>query len=127
MSVHDEEMTMITVHDTMTDATRRGQEAFTGVLQIWADSLEKLAPNSDAKVHRAVELVDKTFDFYHHVLACQQEFIKSWLAITASAATKVASAELGAARDLARGLHEVAREAGPKRDTYDGVHGGGPE
>jgi len=114
-------MTMTTAHETLTDSARRSREAFTGALEIWADSVERFAPISDARLHGAVELVDKTFDFYHHVLACQHEFMKSWLAVTASAATKVASAERSAAKGMARDMHEVAREAAPKRDIHDGV------
>lgn len=60
--------------------------------------------------HRAVEFVDRIFDFYDHVLACQREFAKSWLVLTTSAATRATSA-----------AHDVTKEPAPKRDVHDGV------
>jgi hypothetical protein len=99
-------MMMTTSHETATDAARHGQEAFTWPQKVW-----------DAKWHDAVEFVDKTFDFYHHVLACQREFVKSWLAITTWAEHKVAPIVHDAAKDM----YGVAKEATPKRDMHDGV------
>jgi hypothetical protein len=103
-------MTMMTSHETMTDAARRGQEAFTGALQIWADSVQRFAPTSD-KLRGAVEVVDKMYDFADHMLASQREFAKSLLAVTTSAATKAASA----AQDAAKDMEDVAKEAAPEK------------
>ncbi|MBV9162579.1 MAG: hypothetical protein JO281_13760 [Pseudonocardiales bacterium] len=108
---------MTTSRETMTDAVRRGQEAFTGALQIWADSFQWFVPTSDAKLRGAVELVDKVFDFYHHVLTSQREYTKSLLAVTTSAATKAAST----AQNAAKGVQDVAQETAPKRDMHDGA------
>jgi hypothetical protein len=121
---------MTTPHETMTDAARRGQDAFTSALQIWADSVHKFAPTSNAKLHGAVEVVDTMFDFADHMLASQREFTKVLLAATASAATKAASAAQHAAKDMqdvakeaapTRDMRDVASEAAPMRDVRDGA------
>ncbi len=105
-------MTMTTSHETMTAAARRGQEAFTGALQIWADSVQRFVPTAD-KMRGAVEVVDKMYDFADHMLASQREFTKSLLAVSSSAATKAASA----AHDAAKDMQEVTKEAAPKKAT----------
>jgi hypothetical protein len=118
-------MTMTTSYETMTDPARRGQEA--GPWKSWADSVPWFASTPDAKLHGAVEFVDKMFDFYHHmlayqsayyhhVLACQQEYTKGWLAVTTLATTKAGSAAQAA-----------AKEAAPKRDTRDGAMEAAPK
>lgn len=109
------------MHETMTDAARRGQEDFTSALQIWADSVPWFvpwfAPISDAKLRSTVHLVDRTFDYWDHVLECNREYTKSLLAVTTSAAHKVASATQNAAKEM----QGVVRETAPKRDTQDGA------
>lgn len=113
---------MTTPHDTMTDAARRGQEAFTSALQIWADSVHKFAPTSNARWHGAVEVVDTMFDFADHMLASQREFTKVWLSATTSAATTAASAAQHAAKDM----QHVAKETAPARDMRDGAKAPAP-
>ncbi len=103
-------MTMTTSHETVTDAARRGQEAFTGALQIWADSMQRFVPTAD-KVRGAVEVVDRMYDFADHMLASQREFTKSLLAVSSSAATKATSV----AHDAAKDMQDVAKEAAPKK------------
>lgn len=110
-----EGMTMTTPHETMTDAARRGQDAFAGALRIWADSMHKFAPTSNTRLHSAVEVVDTMFDFADHMLASQREFTKLWLAATTSAATKAASAAQHAVKDL----QDVAKDTAPTRDMQD--------
>jgi hypothetical protein len=113
---------MTTPHETMTDAARRGQDAFTSALQIWADSVHKFAPTSNVKLHGAVEVVDTMFDFADHMLASQREFTKVLLAATTSAATKAAAATQHAAKDM----QDVAKEATPTRDMRDVVSESAP-
>ena len=119
----------------MTDAARRGQEAFTTALRIWADSLHKFAPTSNARLRDAVEVVDTMFDFADHMLASQREFTKVLLAATTSAATKAASAAEHAAKDMqdaaketapTRDMQDVARETAPTRDVRDGAKAPAP-
>jgi hypothetical protein len=117
-----EGMTMTTPHETMTDAARRGQEAFTGALRIWADSVHKFAPTSNARWHGAVEVVDTMYDFADHMLTSQREFTKVWLAATTSAATKAAAAAEYAAKDM----QDVAKETAPTTDMRDGVKAAAP-
>ncbi|HET9116603.1 MAG TPA: hypothetical protein VFN75_00745 [Pseudonocardiaceae bacterium] len=121
---------MTTLQDTMTDAARRGREAFAGALRIWADSVDKFAPTSDARWHGAVETVDTMFDFTEHMLTSQREFTKVWLAATTSAATKAAVAAQHAAEDmqdvaketaLTRDMQDVDKETAPTRDMRDGA------
>lgn len=85
-------MTMTTYHETMTDAARRGQEAFTDAWQIWFDSVQWFIPVSEARLRGTIELVDKMFDVYHYALVTQREYTKKWLTVTTSAAAKAASA-----------------------------------
>ncbi|MDQ3761904.1 MAG: hypothetical protein M3460_09440 [Actinomycetota bacterium] len=126
---------MTTPHDTMTDAARRGQEAFTSALRIWADSVHKFAPTSNARWHGAVEVVDTMFDFANHMLASQREFTKVWLAATTSASTKAASAAQHATKDMqdvtkettpTRDMPDVAKETAPARDMRDGAKAPAP-
>jgi len=92
-------MTMPTPQETMTNAAYRGQEAFTWHQKIW-----------EAKLHDVDKYVDKTFDFYCHVLEWEREFIKNWLSIISWADHK--------AVHLAR---EAVKEATSVRGSYDGV------
>ena len=121
---------MTTLQDTMTDAAHRGREAFTGALRIWADSVHKFSPTSDAQWHGAVETVDTMFDFAEHMLTSQREFTKVWLAATTSAATKAAVAAQHVAEDmqdaaketpLTRDMQDVDKETAPIRDMRDGA------
>jgi hypothetical protein len=127
--------TMTTPHETMTEAARRGQDAFTSALRIWTDSVYKFAPTSDAKLHSAVEVVDTMFDFADHMLASQREFTKVLLAAATSAATNAASAAQHAAKDMeavakeaapTRDMRDVATEAAPTRDVRDGAKAPAP-
>jgi hypothetical protein len=115
MTMTTSQMTMS--QETMTDAVRRCQEAFAGVLQIWVDSFQWYMPTSDARFRSAVELVDKTYDFYHHALVSQRECAKNLLAVTTTAAHKAASATQNAAKEV----QGVVRETAPKRDMHDGA------
>ncbi len=97
---------MTTSQETMTDAARRGQEAITSALQIWAESFQKLMPTSDTRLRGAVEVVDNMFDFAEQMLVTQREFTKSMLAATTSATTKAAYV----AKDAAKDMEYVARD-----------------
>jgi hypothetical protein len=93
-------MTM-TTSETMTEVTRRSQEAFASAVQIWADSLQRfvgLLPAPEAKVPSADEVVDKAYDFAAQALITQREFTKSMLAATRSAASSAASIAQGATK-----------------------------
>ncbi|MGH3784005.1 MAG: hypothetical protein ACRDRO_26160 [Pseudonocardiaceae bacterium] len=103
-------MTMTMSQETMTDAARRGQEAW---LQIWTDSVERFMPVSDTKLRGAVEAVDGMFDFAEQMLMIQREFAKSMLTATTSAATKAASYT----REAAKEAKDVAK------DLQDGANG----
>lgn len=103
-------MTMTTSQDTMTDAARRGQEAITHALQIWADAIQKFVPTSDPKLRGAVDVVDNMFDFAEQVLVTQRELAKSWLVATTSAATQVGSAAQSATKDMTKGMQDVAQD-----------------
>ena len=62
----------MTTSETMTEVTRRSQEAFASAVQIWADSLQRfvgLLPASDATVPSADEVVDRAYDFAAQALA----------------------------------------------------------
>ena len=83
----------MTTSETMTEVTRRSQEAFSSAVQIWAESVQRvvgLLPTPDAKVPSAEEVVDKAFDFYAQALTTQREITKSMLAATRSAASSAA-------------------------------------
>ncbi|MCA1835061.1 MAG: hypothetical protein LC721_01455 [Actinobacteria bacterium] len=83
----------MTTSETMTEVTRRSQEAFASAVQIWADSLQRfvgLLPASDATVPSADEVVDRAYDFAAQALATQREFTKSILAASRSAASSAA-------------------------------------
>lgn len=92
-------MTMTTSQETMTDATRRSQEAITSMQHIWADSFQKFMAASDTRMRGAAKVVDTMYDFAEHLLDTQREFTKSLLAATTSATTKAASVAKGAAKD----------------------------
>jgi hypothetical protein len=91
-------MTMTTSQETITEATRRSQEAIASAAQIWAEGVHKfvgLMPTPDAKVpsvdFRLIEeVVDNAFDFAEQALATQREFTKSLLAATKSVASNAA-------------------------------------
>jgi hypothetical protein len=93
-------MTMTTSQDTMTDAARRGQDAITNAMQIWADTFQRFLPISDTGLRGAVEAVDGMYDFAEQMLHTQREFTKSLMAATTSAATKAAYATQDAAKDM---------------------------
>lgn len=85
-------MTM-TTSETMTEITRRSQEAFASAVHIWADSVQQfvgLMPAPEAKVPSVDEVVDKAFDFAAQALTTQREFTKSMLAASRSAASSAA-------------------------------------
>ena len=88
---------MSTSHETMTNSAYRDQETFTWPQKIW-----------DAKLHDTIEFVDKTFDFYDHVLACEREFFKSWLSIIRWTDRKITHM-----------AHDAVKEATPERAPYD--------
>src|ERR671916_629349 len=95
--------TMTMSQETMTDATRRGQDAITHAMQSWADTFQRFLPVSDTGLRGAVEAVDGMYDFAEQMLLTQREFTKSLLAATTSAATKAAYAAQDAeyaAKDL---------------------------
>lgn len=98
---------MTTSQETMTDAARRGQEAITSALQIWADSFQKFMPTSDTKLRGAVEVVDSMFDFAEQMLLTQREFTKTMLAAGTSAATKAAYVAKDAAKDMEYAAKDV--------------------
>jgi hypothetical protein len=106
-------MTMTNPQDTIADTARRGQEAVTSALQIWADSVQKLVgslPTPDARVPRADEVVDQVFGFAEQMLVTQREFTKSVLAATTSAATNVASAATNTANAAASNAEKAAQK-----------------
>lgn len=83
----------MTTSETMTEVTRRSQEAFASAVQIWADSIQRfvgLMPTPEPKVPSADEVVDKAYDFAAQALITQREFTKSMLAATRSAASSAA-------------------------------------
>jgi hypothetical protein len=83
-------MTMTTSQETITEVTRRSQEAITSAVQIWAESVQRfmgLVPTPDAKLPTAEEVADHAFNFAAQVLATQREFTMSMLAATKSVAT----------------------------------------
>lgn len=94
----------MTTTETMDELTRRGQEAFNSVIQIWADSWRPFIglPASDAKVPSAEEVVDKVYDFFAQTLATQREFTKRTLAVTRSATSNAAWATQDASKTAAR-------------------------
>ena len=103
---------MTSPQQTMTNAARRSQEAFTNAVRIWAESLDRFTPTSPVGWHGAVEVVDAMFDFADHMLASQREFTKVLVAATTSASTKAASATQQVAKDM----QDVAKEAPLTRD-----------
>lgn len=120
--------TMTTSHETMTDAARRGQEAFTSALRIWADGAK-------ARLHGAIDVVDIMFDFADHLLASQREFTKMFLAMTGPAVAKTSAAAERAAEDVpaaatqptpARAVPAVSKQPTPARDTRDGAKAPAP-
>ncbi|MDQ4093133.1 MAG: hypothetical protein M3143_06945 [Actinomycetota bacterium] len=105
---------MTTSQETMTDAARRGQDAITSAMQIWADTFQRFLPISDTGLRGAVEAVDGMYDFAEQILLTQREFTKSLLTATASAATKTAYAAEDAAKDVqyvAKDMQDAARSA----------------
>ena len=78
---------MTNPQNTIADAARRGQEAVTSAMQIWADSVQKLVgslPTPDTRVPSPDEIVDQVFGFAEQMLATQREFTKSVLSATAA-------------------------------------------
>lgn len=121
---------MTTSQETMTDAARRGQDAITNAMQIWADTFQRFMPVSDTRLRGAVEAVDGMYDFAEQMLLTQREFTKSLLAATTSAATKAAYAAQDATKDVeyaakdmqdaadgARGPRPMYRRSGPAKDA----------
>jgi hypothetical protein len=83
----------MTTEETMVEMTRRGQEAFSQTMRIYADAWKPILsmwPALDAKAPSAEEVVDKAYDFAAQALATQREFTKSVLAATRSAASSAA-------------------------------------
>ncbi|MGH3899509.1 MAG: hypothetical protein ACRDTA_14960 [Pseudonocardiaceae bacterium] len=108
---------MTTSQETMTDAARRGQEAITSALQIWAESVQRFVPMSDTKLRGAVEAVDNMFDFYEQMLVTQREFTKSVMAATTSATTKAAYVAQDAAKDMEYAAKDMTKDMVPNRDV----------
>ncbi|MGH3812569.1 MAG: hypothetical protein ACRDUV_08950 [Pseudonocardiaceae bacterium] len=105
---------MTATQETVTDATRRGQDATISVLDAWADIVKKMVgsfPTPDGKIPDTAEVVDKYFDYVEHILATQREFAKNMMAVTTSAASKAASA----AQDAAKDMQEPAKNAAAKK------------
>jgi TRAP-type mannitol/chloroaromatic compound transport system substrate-binding protein len=94
-------MTMTTSQETMADTARRSQDAFSNALQFWADNLQKFVPTYNARMRSATEVVDTTFDFAEHMLITWRDVTKSMLAISTSAATKVAATTQAEVKDAA--------------------------
>jgi hypothetical protein len=87
------EVMAMTTSETMTEVTRRSQEAFAHAMRIWADTMRPfvgLWPVADAKMPSADEVVDRAYDCAEQALVAQREFTKSMLAATRSAATSAA-------------------------------------
>lgn len=93
-----EGMMMPTSQETMTNAAHRSQEALSWTQKYW-----------DAKLHDVDQFVDKTFDFYYHVLGWEREFIKNWLSIIRRVDHKVVHM-----------AHEAVKETTPERGSYEG-------
>ena len=94
----------MTTSETMTEVTRRSQEAFATAVQIWADSLQRfvgLMPAPEAKVPSAEEVVDKAFDFMGQMLITQKEIVKSAMAAGRSAASSAAWVAQSATKGVA--------------------------
>jgi hypothetical protein len=110
-------MTMTTSQENMTAAVRPGLEAITSAMQIWLDNLHRLAPDSDIKLHGAVEAVDKMYDFADHMLVTQREFTKNWLAAYASFVTKAACVAEDAAKDVEYAAKDMQGSVNSRRSS----------
>jgi hypothetical protein len=94
---------MTTTQETITEVTRRSQDAITSAVQIWADSVQRfvgLVPTPEAKVPSTDEVVDHAFNFAAQALATQREFTKSLLAATRSVTTNAAWATQGKPKSI---------------------------
>lgn len=94
---------MTSSRDTTSDANRRDQDSYADLMSLWADNFQKwvgsLPPPDPKVVHQLNQVVDNCFDVAERVLAAQREFAKNFVAVTASAATSVASAVQTAAKN----------------------------
>ncbi|MGH3871011.1 MAG: hypothetical protein ACRDSR_05765 [Pseudonocardiaceae bacterium] len=109
---------MTTTQETITDAARRGQDAITSFLRIWADGMQSFVPvtdvKPDTKLRGAVDVVDNMFDLAEQILATQRELTKSWLNVTSKAAFAAQSAvkdAAGAAQDIAAPARNTAKKS----------------
>lgn len=94
----------MTTSETMDELTRRGQDAFNSVIQIWADAWRPfigLLPAPDTKVPSAEEVVDKVYDFFGQTLETQRQLTKKTLAVTRSATSNAAWATQDATKTAA--------------------------
>jgi hypothetical protein len=68
---------------------RRSQQAVVDAIGLWAESVEKIAPDASrrtavGRLPSAEELIDNTFDFADDLIAAQRQFAKTVLSATAS-------------------------------------------
>jgi hypothetical protein len=68
---------------------RRSQQAVVDSIGVWAESVEKAAPDASRRTvggrfSSAEEIVDNTFDFAESLLGAQRQFAKKVLSVTAS-------------------------------------------
>lgn len=102
---------MTNPQDTIIDTARRGQEAMTSALQIWADSVQRLVgslPHPEARVPNPEQVVDQVFGFAEQMLATQRDFTKSMLSAATSAANNVATVATNTANSAASQAEKVA-------------------
>ena len=68
---------------------KRSQQAVVDAIGLWAESVEKIAPDATARtaagrLPSAGEVIDNTFDFAENLLSAQRQFAKTVLGATES-------------------------------------------
>ena len=101
----------------MTEAARRGQDAITNEMQIWADTFQRFLPVSNTTLRSAVEAVDGMYDFAEQMLLTHRDFTKSLLTATTSAATKAAYATQDVAMDVEYAAKDMQDAADGQREA----------
>ena len=70
---------MTTPQDKIANIAKQGQEAVTGAMRTWAETVQRLAGQAGGSAPDVSAVVDNAFDLAERLLATQREFTKNML------------------------------------------------
>jgi hypothetical protein len=110
---------MTNPQDRISKIAQQGQEAVSGAVRTWSDSLQRLSGQAGGSATDVSALVDNAFDLAERLLETQRQFTKNVLEAVASRAAGAGdSAQQGAdAADDAAGNAAAAADAKDTKQT----------